>query len=113
MNTCRLLTALCRLPMAFVLTAMLLSSQLVAEDTTSLRVIFYSHEAMEEAPLLKKLNQNSGTLGKIEYIRKMHACGHVLRLVSSNKQSLNNMMQTIKQMPLTRLLEADSIIKIQ
>ena len=103
----------CRLFMAAVMVLGLFTGQVLAKEKTSLRVIYYSHQDLDKALLLEKLNSQVAHSDKIEYLRKMRSSGHVLRLISKDEQSLNQLMQTIKHLPLTRLLEADSIIKIQ
>jgi hypothetical protein len=113
MYTRQLLAVVLGWPAALIMTMLLQGNEVMASEITSVRVIYYSHETLEKSPLLDELNENIRALGNIEYIRKMNSGGHVLRLTSSDQKSLNSMMQTIKQLPLTRLLETDSIIKIQ
>ena len=79
----------------------------------SLRVIYYPHSAIEKNKLISELKKHCLKNDDIKYVRKMSTLGHVLILSSQNQTTLKNLFKTIKQQPTTRVLEADSIIKIQ
>ncbi len=79
----------------------------------SLRVIYYPHSAIEKNKLISELKKHCLKNDDIKYVRKMSTLGHVLILRSQNQTTLKNLFKTIKQQPTTRVLEADSIIKIQ
>ena len=79
----------------------------------SLRVIYYSHSAIEKIKLINQLKKHCFKNDDIKYVRKMSTLGHILILSSQNQTTLKNLFKTIKQQPTTRVLEADSIIKIQ
>ncbi len=79
----------------------------------SLRVIYYPHSAIEKNKLISELKKHCLKNDDIKYVRKMSTLGHVLILNSQNQTTLKNLFKTIKQQPETRVLEADSIIKIQ
>ena len=112
-NSLLLVLRFSRLAMAIIMALGLFNSQVMASENTSLRVIYYGHQDVDQVTLMQTLKGQLTQTDKIEYLRKMRSSGHVLRLISKDEQSLNQLMQTIKHLPLTRLLEADSIIKIQ
>ena len=112
-NSLLLVPSLTCWSIALIMAVGLFNGQVMANENTSLRVIYYSHQDVTQASLMETLKSQLTGPDKIEYLRKMRSNGHVLRLISTDEQSLKNMMQTIKQLPLTRLLETDSIIKIQ
>ncbi|MEH6343633.1 MAG: hypothetical protein V7785_00985 [Bermanella sp.] len=85
----------------------------VNDQQVSLRVIYYPHHSIEKNKLINELKKHCLKNDGIEYIRKMSTLGHVLLLRSQTETALNLLFHTIKQQPETRVLEADSIIKIQ
>ena len=112
-NSLLLVPSLACWSIALIMAMGLFNGQVMASENTSLRVIYYSHQDVDQASLMQTLTRQLTLPDRIEYLRKMRSSGHVLRLISTDEKSLRNMMQTIKQLPLTRLLENDSIIKIQ
>lgn len=118
------LASICKFSLIFVAvfsSTEAFSSELIHSDhlssinsqQVSLRVIYYPHHSIEKNKLINELKQYCSKNDDIKYIRKMSTLGHVLLLRSQTQATLNHLFKTIKQQPETRVLEADSIIKIQ
>ena len=81
--------------------------------TASNRFILYTKVKQAGDELTINLQSILTSQCNLHYLRFIATGGHVMVLNCVDRNVLNNSLQKIKQMPLTRVLETDSIQKIQ